>query len=247
MPAALSWHHRSAFLIRAKVRLTGTTTKPAAAGAPDAENDENEPQVNPDLPCPIAIHALLDIGYSGSSLVVMKGQAPVFCRRFALGGWEMSRLVGERYGLDDGQAETLKVSCGLSFRASQSVAEGPAGSETGVALREKTHEQWMQEVGRMIFNTLETQLNEYLLGLTRSLNYAINEYRAPELTGITLCGSAAHTANLDQFFTQQFGTPTEIARHPLLSEIVQDLPGTRAQAGTWTTALGLALTEEGPA
>lgn len=236
-------------------RLTNIELDPTNDDAPPTQESQQETQ-GPEQDDDVASHtmrALLDIGYSGSTLVVMKGAVPVFSRRFSLGGYEMTAFLAQRLGISTEQAEALKVAYGLDFTPARSpqilapvlqAADLPDSPQAAPLC--DAPQKADRDISSMIFDVLETNLNEYLLALTRSLNYAINEHHGQKLADIILCGSAAHTLNLDQYLAQQFDLPAHVADHPLLNEIVEPLPRTRAQAGTWTTALGLALTEEAP-
>ena len=97
------------------------------------------------------------------------------------------------------------------------------------------------EIGKTIFAALQSDLSDYVEGLTRSLNYVITNGQGARLRQIHLAGAACHTRNLDRYLSEQFELPVRVLAHPLLEEITNALPATRAQAGNWTTALGLAL------
>ncbi|KPK78243.1 MAG: hypothetical protein AMJ79_00080 [Phycisphaerae bacterium SM23_30] len=200
---------------------------------------------------------ILDIGFSGSTLVVRNSQNPIFCRRFSLAGLEMNSILTQRLGVNFGIAENLKRSYGLdcqtrqlrttrngSDQAASMAAEANDKVATGpVVAVEKTDEQ-KAEVAKTIYAALQSELGHFVKGLTRSLNYVITDHGSARLGKIVLCGSAAHTKNLEKFLTQQFELPVEIIRHPLLTEIAENLPASRAQVGSWATALGLALSKE---
>ena len=196
------------------------------------------------------MQGILDLGHNGSTLVVLKEKVPVFCRHFSLGGRELSSILAQQLNIDCQRAEKLKRIYGLDWHSQQLSNDSmivstlpPAASTSQTGTAERLHEG-ADQVAKMIFDILQPRLDEYLEGLTRSLNYAINEHKANQLDQITLCGSAGHMRNLDRYFTNQFGLSTCIAQHRLLDEIVSGLPGSRAQAGAWTTALGLALRQE---
>ena len=91
---------------------------------------------------------------------------------------------------------------------------------------------------------MQAELNTFVEGLIRTLNYIIAEHRQARLEKIILCGSAAHTMNLDRYLVEQFELPVELISHYLLDDIVSYLPPTRANAGSWATAMGLALAKE---
>ncbi|MCH9022263.1 MAG: pilus assembly protein PilM, partial [Planctomycetes bacterium] len=58
--------------------------------------------------------AVLDIGFSGSTLVVIKGGTPLFSRRFSLGGRELTEILVQSLMVDRDQAESLNKVYGLS-------------------------------------------------------------------------------------------------------------------------------------
>ena len=99
-------------------------------------------------------------------------------------------------------------------------------------------------VGRTMFAVSKNELVDWGEGLSRSLNYVINEHRASQVRKILLCGSAAHTCNLAEFLSDEFDFPVELLTHPLLDQITALLPSSRSCSGTWSTALGLAIPRE---
>ena len=197
--------------------------------------------------------AVLDIGLSGSTLIVHDSQGPLFCRRFALGGQEMSEILARRLTVDFPRAEQFKRRYGIDCNSRQlclagSVADANAEPGDGNPHRDGTarrpsHPSTEQdlEIGKTIFAALQSDLSNYVEGLMRSLNYVITNCQGARLQKIVLAGAASHTENLDRFLADQFELPVKIITHPLLAEITSNLPATRAQAGNWTTALGLAL------
>jgi len=211
---------------------------------PDSENSakSNHP-----------LTAVLDMGWSGSTLIVHDSQSPLFCRRFALGGREMSEILAQRLTVDFARAEQFKRRYGIDCKSRQlcladSVADANAEPAEGnshwdLTARRPSNSSLEQdlEIGKTIFAALQGDLRDFVEGLMRSLNYVITNCQRAQLQKIFLAGAAAHTQNLDQFLADQFELPVKIISHPLLAEITSNLPATRAQMGNWTTALGLAL------
>ena len=200
--------------------------------------------------------AVLDIGYSGSTLMVSNNQGPIFCRRFALGGREITDILAQRLLIDFYQAERLKCTYGLDCRARRislekttvghngAVIDGADSGNSSVPTALNYDFEGDCEIAKAIYAALQSDLNDYVVALTRALNYVITTVGGAGLEKIQLCGSGAHLKNLDEYFSSQFDLPVEIISHPLLEEIVSALPATRARAGSWATALGLALLKE---
>jgi Tfp pilus assembly PilM family ATPase len=203
-----------------------------------------------------ALTALLDIGFAGSTLTVCNHRGPVFCRRFSLGGYKLTDILAQRLLIDNIQAEKLKRAYGLDYQArcmspadnsreqlSGAAGAGPGATSSATATADlKTESQG--EMAKAIYTSLQSELNDYVLALTRSLNYVITTAGGLRLEKFLLCGGGAHLKNLADFFAAQFELPVEIISHPLLEEIIAHLPATRAQRGAWATALGLALAKE---
>jgi type IV pilus assembly protein PilM len=197
------------------------------------------------------ITAVLDIGFSGSTLIVHDGQGSLFCRRFSIGGREMSEILAQRLTVSFSQAEQFKRRFGIDCASRQlclvgSVAEAnsevaSSQSDSSFGASNSSSSQADIEIGKTIFAALQSDLSNYVEGLTRSLNYVITNSQGARLRQIHLAGAACHTRNLDRYLSEQFELPVRILAHPLLEEITNELPATRAQAGNWTTALGLAL------
>jgi len=196
--------------------------------------------------------ALVDVGYSGSTLIAAEPCGPVFCRRYPLGGREMTRLLAERLGVGEPAAERLKRTYGIDCQsrqlraapqtapasgaepAAEAVSSGGAGPE----------DRPDHEIGKTIFAALAGGLAGWVEGLTRALNYVVAREAHLRLEKVLLYGRGAYTRNLGVFLTRQFGLPVQHAEGELLRQITSCLPCTRACEGSWTTALGLALPRE---
>lgn len=211
----------------------------------DLENSDN--QGNPHLT------AILDMGLMGSTLIVCNCRGPIFCRRFSLGGQKLSEILSQRLLMDIRQAEKLIRTYGLNYQArcvscgdkslerfaSSSIVE--QGVASSAIAEVEGGAEYDTEIAKVIYAALQTELNDYLLALTRSLNYVVTTAGDLRLDKFLLCGGGAHLKNLTDFFSNSFELPVEIISHPLLEEISSRLPTGRAQRGAWATALGLAL------
>jgi type IV pilus assembly protein PilM len=207
----------------------------------DACSDEGTPEES-DKEKINALIAVLDIGYTGSTLVVCNNKGPVFCRFFSLGGRQFTDILSQRLLVGTNHAEALKLKYGLDCRSGQfstSQAEHETMSSGAVATTSLIKQN--TEISQTIYMALQKDLASYVEGLIRSLNYVITEHPGVQLQKMLLCGSGSHMCNLAGFLTEQFGIPVEMLVHPLLAEVVEHLPDSRAQTGSWTTALGLAL------
>jgi len=187
--------------------------------------------------------AVLDIGYSGSTLVVMNDQSPLFSRRFSLGGRELTDILAQSLMVEQDQAERLNKVYGLAaYHARLSSKDDEThtvqgGSETQLQAATGQNAQ----IAKTILSALQPHLESYVEGLVRSLNSVIAQQRGSRLYKIVLCGTTSHMQKLDCYFSDKLEIRVERMRHRLLSEIAEQLPKSKAQTGRWTTALGLAL------
>ncbi|MBN1764450.1 MAG: pilus assembly protein PilM [Sedimentisphaerales bacterium] len=200
----------------------------------------NQPASSPKEP----IIAILDIGYSGSSLVVSSQRGPVLCRRFQLGGRELTQTISQRMMIQYPQAEQIKILYGLDTQARHFRYNVSDTGKSRTALAECENPIPNTDIAKTIFTSLQGELTNLAEGIIRTLNYVITEHQNTCLTKIALCGSAGMTKNLDTFLAGQFELPVEIITHPLLDEIIPNLPESRSNRGAWATALGLALARE---
>ena len=196
---------------------------------------------------------VLDIGFYGSTLVVCGPRGPIFCRRFQLGGRGLTQALAQRLMIDERLAEKLKIAYGIDSQSrrlrSSDVREDKTdfrSAQGGVAVATVENEtaRTGNEISKTIFAALQTDLNEYVEALIRTLNYVIAEQGSARLDRILLSGSAGVMGNLDQFLNEYFELPVVHIANPLLDEITRYLPSTRCNIGSWTTALGLALAGE---
>jgi len=189
--------------------------------------------------------AILDIGYRGSTLIVSNQNGPVFCRRFSIGGRELTDILSQRLLINYEHAETLKLTYGLDCQARKLRFGNTDNGVSNLAVSLTAAVGQDNEIAKTIYTALQSDLADYVEWLIRSLNYVVAEQQGAQLDRILLCGSASHTKNLDRLLTEQFGMPVKIISHPLLAEILEYLPASRAQSGTWATALGLAMLKGG--
>ena len=189
---------------------------------------------------------VLDIGFSGSTLVVIKGGTPLFSRRFSLGGRELTDILVQSLMVDWDQAQSLNKVYGLSaYHAGFDLKEGE--TQNGQSENDSNNKEPRvknAQIAKTILSALQPHLESFLEGLIRSLNYVIAQQRGSRLEKILLCGTASHLHKLECYFTDKLGIPVERMRNRLLSEITEQLPEPKAQTGRWTTALGLALYRE---
>ena len=187
--------------------------------------------------------AVLDIGFSGSTLVVMNDRTPLFSRCFSLGGRELTDILAQCLMVDQDQADRLNKVYGLAaYHAGLSAKDDETHHvQDANDSPPQTARGQNAQIAKTILSALQSHLDNYVEGLVRSLNYVIAQQRGSRLDKIVLCGTTSHIRKLDCYFSDKLRIPVERMQNRLLSEITEQLPETRAQTGRWATALGLAM------
>jgi type IV pilus assembly protein PilM len=181
-------------------------------GPKDQDSDEEE------------LVAILDIGYSGTTLIAAQAGNCLFCRRFSLGAREMTQTLSQHLMIDPVQAQRLNMEFGLHYQS-----------------EEKTGDSCDQHIGKTIYAALQSGLDDFTESVIRSLNYVISRQRGARLIRLLLAGTASHTQQLDAYLSDRLEIPVEHIVHPVLRDICQALPASRATCGSWCVATGLAL------
>ncbi len=189
------------------------------------------------------LFGLLDVSRSSSTLVVASHEAPLFCRRFAFGGREMTETLANQLLIPAEQAERLKVAYGLDYHEphlfGQNAAPEPEAVEGDAISAEKTPRR--RDMAHTIYNALKSSVEDFAEGLIRSLNYVITEQHDSHLERVFLSGSAGAMRGLDRFLEARFGVPVGLVNGPLLDELTGYFPENNGNSARWMTALALAL------
>ena len=188
---------------------------------------------------------ILCIGHHHMVLTVHLDEGPVFSRVFDFGGEAMADALALRLQVNFAQAHQLIRTYGLSGpEHAFSTLKDTANSRTTLATMDSKPVHPHQEIARAVRVALRDEVLQLAEGLTRALNYIINEYPQAKLGKVYCCGGGAHTPGLTEELGAQLDWPVAIINHPLLNEIQNQWPVSRAPAGQWATALALAYPQE---
>ncbi|GAA4674081.1 type IV pilus assembly protein PilM [Frondihabitans cladoniiphilus] len=162
--------------------------------------------------------ALVDIGASTTSVVLLAGGVPQFVRIIPTGGDDVTQALAARLEIPLELAEGAKRSLGLS--------SAPTSPED-------------QSASRVIFETV----NELLGSLRNTVSYYVNTRPTETVDKIILTGGGAHLPGLPEALAEVTGLPV-VAADPLkglaLARTAPE-PLLRQNASSLTVALGLAL------
>ncbi len=226
------WQCRSVIPLPAALSRLAKTMPPTDA----ADHDDAATLLKP----------ILCIGHRHMVLTVHLHEGPVFSRVFDFGGEIMADALALRLQVNFTQAHRLIHAYGLSGSENSftALAENNAATATADAVDPAVH-HLRQEIARAVRTALREEVSLLAEGLTRALNYVINEYSQAKLDRVRCCGGGAHTPGLTRELSDQLEWPVDIIDHPLLDEICSQWPEGRAPAGQWATALALAYPQEG--
>ncbi|MCP4708114.1 MAG: pilus assembly protein PilM, partial [Planctomycetes bacterium] len=169
---------------------------------PEYKTNQEKPQEK----APEALVGILDVGYTGSTLIVRNQNRPIFCRRFSFAGSKMTEIITNRLGVEYNLAEDLKQVYGLDCQARRlrqnenrhyavtAEAENSSNQNQSITATQIQHTNKPEsEIAKTIYAALQSELGHFVKGLTRSLNYIITDHGGARLENIQLCGSAGHT------------------------------------------------------
>lgn len=172
-------------------------------------------------------YAMLDIGYSQSTLTVLKEQRLRFIRVVPFGGHDLTLALARALGKSDDEAEAEKIAFGLS-RPPLPFGQGYESGDTEEAER----------VRAVLKETLEGLITE----IVRSFDYYHAKFREAAISKVFLCGGTAALKGIDEYLTEQTGFPCFVD-DPLRGVRIPrgfDREGLKATAPFLTAATGLA-------
>lgn len=183
----------------------------------------------------VGLHAILDLGWRGARLTVLRETIVTFERVLTEGG--LNRLAEElksKFRLDD-----LALDCVLRetplITATQTAGETQdEATPSSEAERRQPRDQAFDEVRRTMGGYAESLVRELQL----SLDYAVQSARGESVRGLALTGGGALNG-LDAFIAEQLNLKTQTVT---AIDLVQVSPALTATAGnpTLIAALGLA-------
>lgn len=169
-------------------------------------------------PGPQECAALVNIGGEITSINIFCGGVSRFSRDIPIGGDTMTVAIKARLNCSYKEAETTKISQGVSFAKPEN-ASGPDATMTGTLIdtirgtveeltgAAKGGEASAEAIaGRAIQNVLNSLLSE----VRRSIEFFENQYRGTNVTRIVLGGGTAAMRNLPESFEKELRLPIEL-------------------------------------
>ena len=177
------------------------------------------------------VWGMLDLGHTGTRLVLSLGVTPVLIRDVGAGGLAWTQRIAETLQIGEKAAEIQKREHGIALagRGIRRDGDGPPHSE----------------LGGIIFGALRGMLGDIAGEIKRSYEYILSHYGIEEAGDLILTGGSAGLTNLGVFLSQSLGIDVRCAGEETDRESKIELPS--ASGTPWprfALAIGLALNRE---
>jgi len=133
--------------------------------------------------------ALLEMGHSTTSILILEGGFPFLVRNLNFGGLHITRAISEELGIDYSRANQLKEEYGLMAEEEES---GRVSSDTGA------------EISRQTKKCMKVLIEEII----HSLDYYSSQKRK-KIKKIVISGGGACLNNIGEFLSVRLGLPVE--------------------------------------
>lgn len=175
---------------------------------------------------PSGIISCLDMGASGTNVVIIREKTPVFSRHIPIGGDQFTNLISQSLELSPEEAEELKL------KAGEILPEGIIHPD---------------DTKNKLNNVLRLILMEFLYELRRCLDYVKIRWKGQSVERLYLTGGTALLRGLPVFLSDQLELPVILGELPAFPEgqigISEEVKNQLNPA--FAVALGLALRKVG--
>ncbi len=176
------------------------------------------------------VHALVDMGYEATRVVMSRGTDLILFKSIPLGGRHFDRLLCEQ--LDLSRYEASEIRMRVQGRRKDGEAEGPEESDPPP-----------ESLHRAVFDALRPAFEQIGKEIALCLRYCSATFRGLRCETITTVGGQAGDQVMRGFLADQVGLPFEVGRP--MRNMILDRGGPaldrRASQPEWAMAVGLAL------
>lgn len=171
--------------------------------------------------------ALIELGHTTSSIVILHNGLPLLVRNIDLGGYQITTALATEFNTNFINAERLKKDYGI-----MGGGEIPEGKERETAER----------VDKVIRGAMDDLVGE----IVRSFEYYASQAERTSVEKVMLSGGTARIQNMDSFLSEELGVPVEVINpfRNIHCEPKTFQPTYLAEVGPlFTVSVGLALRE----
>lgn len=176
------------------------------------------------------VRAILEVGYRGSTVLILSGSDISFCKAIDLGGWHFNKAVAEHLHIDQEAASELRLT---RLHARQRRAEADANNVDAAT-------------DRAVYESVRPLMNELARELTMCLRYYGVTFRGAPPRQIILAGgdclepklkdTLSAACNIEICFDDEVETLQQL--YPMICEKLRDTAGA---AGDWAVGAGLSM------
>jgi len=175
------------------------------------------------------VRAILDVGRSGSTVMILRGNQIAFCKRIAIGGNDFDKAVAEHLQMETGAAGELRAS-----RIVQSLSKNDSASSTD------------QSTERAVFDAVRPLMGDLVKEVTLCLRYYGVTFRGRPPVQIVVAGGDGLEPNLGDLLGNACKVPVVFddddgTLHTLDGEVKAALHRTSGPAACWAVAAGLSI------
>jgi type IV pilus assembly protein PilM len=188
------------------------------------------------------VRAVIEIGYSGSTVMILRGDQIAFCKPISVSGQSFNQAVAEHLQIDVRAASELRaarIAAAITGTQSAHAAAAPAGQAGSTPASEAATD-------RAVFEAVRPLMGDLVKEVMLCLRYYGVTFRGHPPDRVILTGGDGREPRLAQVFTQSCKLPVEFDDLPgtlgtLLPEIQNTLNRTPGPAACWSAAVGLSL------
>jgi len=179
------------------------------------------------------VNAFVDLGYSGTRVVISRGPDLIFFKAIAIGGRRFNEQVSEQLELSPDEAAQIRFRLHRQFLAE-------ATGQTGNIAQDETVGE---NVRHAILDAVRPALEQLSKEISLCLRYCSVTFRGLRSEAITAVGGEARNADIIRLLSDQVNVPFRVG-HPMRNIAAQTKTSSadrRHGQPEWATAVGLAL------
>ena len=190
------------------------------------------------------VRAVVDVGESGATVLIVRGDQVAFCKPIAIGGRHFDMAVAEHLQMDLQQAAELRASRIARERDQKPEARGAAAQDAGSS--EHPNSEADPATDRAVYEAVRPLMGDLVKEITLCLRYYGVTFRGYPPEHIILTGGDGLEPRLSEVLANACKTP--VAFDDPASTLASILPGIRTclnrtpgPGSAWSVALGVSL------
>ena len=191
-----------------------------------------------------SVRAVVDVGESGATVLIVRGDQVAFCKPVAIGGRHFNMAVAEHLQMEVPQAAELRASRIAGERDQK--ADKPTGASNESAASDEEHIDMDPATDRAVYEAVRPLMGDLVKEITLCLRYYGVTFRGHPPEHIILTGGDGLEPRLSDVLANTCKAP--VVFDDPASTLASSLPGIRTcmnrtpgPGAAWSVALGLSL------